>query len=57
MTTVEERRARYKRKEMVLRRVLSNTDLMSQIEASLDALKRGEKPVPFRKIRREPKVR
>jgi hypothetical protein len=56
MTTLEERKARYKRKEAVLRRVLANTDLMHQIEASLDALKRGEKAVPFKEIRREPKA-
>jgi hypothetical protein len=55
MTTIEERKARHQRKEEVLRRVLANEDLMRQIETSLEALKRGEKGVRFREIRREPK--
>jgi hypothetical protein len=54
MTTIEERNARHMRKEQILRRVLANEDLMRQIETSLEALKRGEKGVPFREIRREP---
>ena len=56
MTSVEERKARYKHKEAVLRRVLANADLIRQIEASLDARRRGERAVPFKEIRREPKA-
>jgi hypothetical protein len=56
MATMEERKARYKRKEEVLRRVLANSDLIRQIEASLEARLRGERAVPFKEIRREPKA-
>lgn len=56
MATIEERRAQYKRKEAVLQRVLANTDLMRQIEASLEARERGERAVPFKEIRREPRA-
>ena len=55
MTTVEERKAKHKRTEEVLRRVLANEDLMRQVEASIEAIRRGEKGVPFREVRREPK--
>ncbi|MGE3599297.1 MAG: hypothetical protein AB7N70_27500 [Dehalococcoidia bacterium] len=57
MNSVEERKARYRHKEAVLRRVLANTDLMHQIEESLEARRRGERAVPFKEIRREPKAR
>ena len=56
MATMQERKARCRRKEAVLRRVLSNTDLMRQIEVSLDALNDGESAIPFSEVRREPKA-
>jgi hypothetical protein len=54
MTSGEERKARHKHKEAVLRRVLANADLIRQIEESLEARRRGERAVPFKEIRREP---
>ena len=54
MTSLEERKARYRYKEAVLRRVLANTDLIRQIEESLEARRRGERAVPFKEIRRKP---
>jgi hypothetical protein len=46
----EHQRALHRRTEEVLMRVLNNEDLMAQVRASLEAIKRGERGTPFREI-------
>lgn len=46
----ESERARYRRREQVLTRLLNNRELMDQVFDGIERIKRGERGTPFREI-------
>ena len=53
----EHQRARHRRAEEVLTRVVNNDELMAQVQASFEAITRGERGTPFREIQEQARQR
>lgn len=56
-TLWEYQRAAHRRAEEVLTRAVNNEELMAQVQASLEAIARGERGTPFRQILAEERRR
>ena len=56
-TLWEVQRALHLHAERVLTRVVNNEELMAQVQASLEALKRGERGTPFREVQEQARQR
>ena len=53
----EHQRARHRRAEEVLTRVVNNDELMAQVQASFEAIERGERGIPLREIQEQERLR
>jgi hypothetical protein len=53
----EHQRALHRRAEEVLTRVVNNEELMAQVQASLEAIQRGERGTPLREIQEQERRR